>query len=103
MGIYQIKNTVDGKIFVGSSKNLPGKINSHKFQLDAGSHMIRELQKDYAEYGEDKFTFEIMDSLEPKPDPKYDYTDDLKVLEEMWLEKLQPYESNGYNKKPKRF
>jgi len=27
------------------------------------------------------------------------YTDDLKMLEEMWIEKLQPFDENGYNKR----
>ena len=47
MGIYQIKNLVNGKIFIGSAKNLPGKLNSVKFQLENGSHMNSELQKDF--------------------------------------------------------
>ena len=36
MGIYQIRNLVNGKIFVGRSKELAGKFNSSKFQLKAG-------------------------------------------------------------------
>ena len=34
MGILQIKNLSNGKILITSSKNLPGKLNSIKFQLD---------------------------------------------------------------------
>jgi group I intron endonuclease len=102
MGIYQIKNLVNGKIFIGSSKNLPGKINSNRFQLQMGSHMNKELQKDFVSSGENNFFFGILDYLEPKEDPKYDYTEDLKVLEEMWLEKLQPYAGNGYNIKKRK-
>ena len=99
MGIYQISNLVNGKIFIGSSKNLHGKFNSYKFQLKIGSHMNRELQKDYTHFGEENFSFKVVDYLEPKEDPDYDYTEDLTVLEEMWLEKLQPYDEKGYNKK----
>jgi len=40
-----------------------------------------------------------LDQLEPKEDPAYNYTDDLTVLLELWLEKLQPFEDRGYNKK----
>lgn len=99
MGIYQIKNMVNGKIFIGSSKNLHGKFNSYKLQLKLGSHVNRELQKDYTHFGEDKFSFEVVDNLEPKEDPNYDYTEDLAVLEEMWIEKLQPHDEKGYNKR----
>lgn len=97
MGIYQIRNLVTGKILVGSSKNLPAKSNSYIFQLDAGGHMNRELQADYTKFGRDNFVFEILDRLEPKEDISYDYTKDLETLEELWLEKLQPYNDKGYN------
>jgi len=40
-----------------------------------------------------------VDYLEPKDGPDYNYTNDLAVLEDMWLEKLQPYDEKGYNKK----
>lgn len=99
MGIYQIKNLKNGKIFLGSAKDLRGKINSNKFQLKHGSHINKEIQKDFNEIGEEGFSFDILDYLDPKEDLKYDYTGELKILEEMWLEKLQPYNENGYNTK----
>lgn len=102
MGVYQIKNLKNGKIFIGSAKNLPGKINSHKFQLKNRLHNNRSLQKDYNEQGEADFVFEILDNLDPKDDPNADYTKELNLLEEMWLEKLRPYDEKGYNKKKVR-
>jgi hypothetical protein len=103
MGIYQIKNKITGKIFIGNAKNLKGILNSNKFQLKTGRHFNRELQHDFNTFGDDAFDFEILDSLKPKEDPEYDYTDDLITLEDMWLEKLQPYHGKGYNsKKPDR-
>ncbi len=57
MGIYQIKNLTSGKIFLGFAKNLPGKLNSVKFQLEHGSHPNRDLQKDFNESGETKLFF----------------------------------------------
>ena len=98
MGIYQIKNMRNGKLYIGSAKNLQGKINSHKFQLKNGLHRNKEMQREYNEAGEDGFSFEVLDYLKPKEDLKnYDYTEELKILEEMWLEKLQPYDEKGYN------
>ncbi len=98
MGIYQIRNLKNGKLFIGSSKNLPGKINSHKFQLKNGLHNNKMLQKDFTELGEGSFAFEILDYLTPRDTPGTDYTKELKILEEMWLEKLQPFKEKGYNK-----
>jgi len=99
MGVYRIKNLVNAKIFIGSSKNLPGRINRHKFQLKFGGEDIIELAEDYKLYGEDNFSYEIIDQLKPKDEIGYNYTEDLAVLEELWKEKLQPYGDQGYNKK----
>ena len=98
MGVYQIKNLVNGKILIGNSKNLTGKFNSYKFQLNSGTHMNSELQADYKKYGENNFSFEILDQIEPKEDLTFDFTNDLAVLEELWIEKLQPFGEKGYNK-----
>lgn len=99
MGIYIIKNSVNGKILIGRSKNLPGKLNSIRFQLAHGSYVVEEVQKDYNNYGNNTFNFDTLDLLEPKTDGDTDYDGELKILEEMWLEKLQPYGEKGYNKK----
>ena len=97
MGIYQIKNLANNKIFLGSAKNLLGKINGQKFQLNLGSHPNEELQKDYTEIGEANFLFDVLDYLEPKEDNDYDYTEDLEILREMWIEKLATKKPSGYN------
>ncbi len=99
MGIYQIKNMENGKIFIGIAKDLRGKINSNKFQLKNNSHFNKEMQNDFNQIGEEKFSFEILDYLKPKEelDLNYNYTEELKILEDMWLEKLQPYNEKGYN------
>lgn len=99
MGIYQIRNINNGKIFIGFTKNLNAVFNSIRLQLKTGTFVNRELQMDFNEIGETQFAFEIVDRLEPKEDPQYDYTDDLKTLEVMWLEKIQPFGNNGYHKK----
>ena len=63
MGIYQLRNTVNGKIFIGSSKNLKAKENSFQFQTKLGAHVSSELQNDYNTIGADKFLFVILDQL----------------------------------------
>jgi group I intron endonuclease len=99
MGIYQIKNKKNDKLYIGSAKDLPGIINRDKFQLKHGLHLNKEMQNDFNEVGEEGFSFDILDYLKPKDDWNYDYTEELKTLEEMWLEKLQPYYEKGYNPK----
>ncbi|TCL62408.1 hypothetical protein EDC14_102527 [Hydrogenispora ethanolica] len=99
MGIYQIQNQVNGKRFIAASPNLPGSFNSARFQLKQHCFLRnRELQQDWDRYGPENFTFEVIDELKPVDDPLHDYKEDLKALEELWLEKLQPYGERGYHK-----
>ncbi|MEJ2616218.1 MAG: GIY-YIG nuclease family protein [Ignavibacteriaceae bacterium] len=51
MGIFQIRNIANGKIFIGNSSNIEGKLNSIKFQLEMGSYINKELQMDFKQFG----------------------------------------------------
>lgn len=102
MGVYQIRNTVNGKLLIGTSVNLPAILNRHRTALRMGSHQNRELQKDWAEFGPEAFEFEVLDTLTPPARPDYKPSDDLRALEELWLDKLSPFGERGYNPEPKR-
>ena len=95
-GIYQVRNTANGKMLLGSSLNLKGPLNRHKFMLKIGSHTNKTLQKDWNELGADIFVFEILEEVKMKDDPNFNLQDELTLLEMIWLEKLQPVET-GYN------
>ena len=97
MGVFQIRNIVNGKIFIGSSMNLDGIFNRHRFGLANGVHVNKELQKDWND-GQENFAFEILEQLKPYDDPLHNYTEELQIMEELWMEKLQPYQEKGYNK-----
>ncbi len=87
-GVYQVRNTATGRLLVGASKNLPGMLNRVRFELDGGMHRDAELQADWNELGPDAFTFEALDQLKLDDDSTDDVTEDLRVLHQMWLEKL---------------
>lgn len=101
MGVFQIRNIVNDKVLIGVSLNLPGILNRHKFQLRMGKHGNMGLQAEWNEFGSENFAFEIIDELQPREAPGYDYREDLAYLEELWLEKLEPYGDRGYNEKKK--
>jgi len=107
MGVYQIKNTVNGKILLGSSMYLDSIWNRHTFQLKMGSHMNKGLQQDWNQHGEDAFQFEVLEQLKPSTETFMDeaelkeYESEIKVLEELWVEKLQPYGDQGYLSVPR--
>jgi len=97
MGIYQIKNRVNGKIYLGSSKNLEGTRNSRLFTLKMGKAVFSQsLQKDLDEFGADSFEYSVLDILD-KPELGDNIDRLLAALELHWLEKLQPFEERGYN------
>lgn len=96
-GVYQVKNIANGKVLLGSSLNLEGPLNRHKFMLKIGSHTNKELQKEWNEFGPDKFVFEILEVVKVKDDPNFNLKDELTLLEQIWLEELQPFGDRGYN------
>jgi group I intron endonuclease len=97
-GVFQVKNTVNGKVLLGSSLNLEGPLSGHKFMLTIGRHRNEALQKDWNEYGPDKFVFEILEVVKVKDDPSFNLSEELTLLEQIWLEKLRPFGERGYNK-----
>jgi len=101
MGVYQILNLANEKVLVGSTFNLDGILNRHKFELKMGGHKNKGLQKDWNELGSENFAFEILEELFPRENPDYNYQEDLECLEDLWLEKLTPYDNKGYNERKK--
>jgi len=101
MGVFRVRNTINGKAFVGSSVDLPSILNRHLAQLRLHAHTNRALQQDWDDLGADAFVFEVVDTLSPSEDATYDPRGDLRTLEALWLERLSPYGDQGYNARPK--
>jgi group I intron endonuclease len=101
-GIFQIKNSKTGKILLGSSTNLHGPLNKHRFILSIGRHDNAALQSDWNQFGPDAFSFEILEIVKPSDEPSFCLEDELTLLEQIWLEKLQPFGERGYNQGPIR-
>ena len=59
-GIYSIKNTINGKIYIGSSKEVNERLSTHKRELLLNKHVNEHLQSAYNKYGEDAFKFEVV-------------------------------------------
>lgn len=101
MGVYCIRNTLNGKCLVASSRNIRARFNRHRMDLKTNSDRNEALQCDWNACGAEAFEFEILDLLDPADDPGYDPSEDLEVLEMLWFEKLTPFGDKGYNKPPK--
>jgi predicted GIY-YIG superfamily endonuclease len=89
MGIYGIRNSRDNKIFVGKASDLPARINRHKAELKFGSHRNRQLQEMWNSYGGSSFEFEILEVLDQEENVKANHDEELRVLAEMWIQKLE--------------
>lgn len=99
-GVFQVKNTINDKVLLGSSLNLEGVLNGHQFMLTIGSHRNKALQHDWNEFGPDKFIFEILEVVRVRDEPNFKLSDELTLLEQIWLEELQPFGERGYNTGP---
>lgn len=56
-GVYTICCAVAGKLYVGISTDMYGRMRNHKAKLRSGKHICAPLQEDFLKYGEDAFAF----------------------------------------------
>lgn len=88
-GIYVIRNKSNGKIYIGSSKNIRSRVNSHYSALRRGAHCNRHLQGAWDQYGENNFEDKILERCE---------TDKLLEREQHWIKVLNVTDQSiGYN------
>jgi len=99
MGVFCVRNTATGQVLIGSSVDLPGILNRHRWQLEMGMHSNRQLQNDWNTLGPAAFTFEVLDTLSIPKEPGYQPADDLQELLGLWMDKLLPYDERGYHAK----
>jgi group I intron endonuclease len=64
-GIYRIRNLINNKIYIGSSKDLEDRWNDHKRDLNYNTHHCDHLQNAWNKYGEKNFVFEIINECSP--------------------------------------
>lgn len=57
-GVYLIRNTSSGKVYVGSAKRFNFRWNTHRSFLRKGAHHSPHLQAAWNKYGETSFVFE---------------------------------------------
>jgi len=94
MGIVSIKCLQNGRMWLGAAHNPESTLKRHRFELSLGTSWHKDLQKDWNEYGEKEFSFEIVDTV--KPDPEKDKAEELAELEALWREKLAAELLNEY-------
>lgn len=63
--VYRIRNTINNKVYIGSTIDFGRRKNEHLSQLDNGVHINTYLQRAYKKHGKDAFVFDVIEhSLE---------------------------------------
>lgn len=92
MYIYKITNLINNKIYIGKweGRNPIQRWNQHRYGLKRNSHRNSYLQNSWNVYGEENFTFEVVDQANSK--------DELSKLEIEWMVRLDTINrEHGYN------
>lgn len=100
MGVFQIKNHVNGKVYLAASTNLEGTMERDRRWLELGGHMNKTLQADWKRCGPAAFTIDVLDTVEPSDVPR-DYREELALMLDLWKESLQPWGEGGYLPMPR--
>ncbi|MGC4048555.1 MAG: GIY-YIG nuclease family protein [Paludibaculum sp.] len=87
MGIFAVRCSVSGQVWVGSTRNLNAAKNSHWFALNHGSHRERSLQESWNANGSEAFTYEVLEKLDEDVLPMA-VADLLKERRGVWVEEL---------------
>lgn len=80
-GIYQIKNTINNKIYIGSAKNIRIRKNKHFSDLLKNKHHCIKLQNSFNKHGVNNFEFSLLANCPEEY---------LIKLEQWFLDNLQP-------------
>lgn len=85
-GIYIIRNTVNGKVYIGQSRRISNREYCHFRALEKGTHHNKHLQRSYNTYGRDAFVFEVVEWC------------DISELDEREKYYIKKYDSMNINK-----
>mgnify|MGYP000949948760 CR=1 FL=1 len=61
IGVYQIRNIVNSKLYIGSAISIKKRWQEHVRALNKGQHYNKKLQRAWNKYGANLFKFEIIE------------------------------------------
>lgn len=88
-GIYQIKNLINNKIYIGQSTNILSRWNSHKSNYNSHMESSPLLYAAFNKYGVENFEFTILEEIENR--------ELLNEKETYYIQTLNTLAPNGYN------
>jgi group I intron endonuclease len=90
-GIYQIQNLINGKVYIGSAKDLNKRKKRYFLNLKKNIHENKKLQNAFNKYGENVFEFSIIEQVD---------INNLIKTEQFYIN-FYDCVKNGYNIAPK--
>lgn len=89
--IYLIKNLINNKVYIGSTKDVKSRKANHFSQLNSNTHKNLHLQRSFNKYGRNNFSFHILEYLNSE--------NDLYKKEAIWINNFNSLNYKfGYNK-----
>lgn len=88
IGIYLITCLDNNRFYVGRALSISTRWNEHRRELRHNKHINKELQEDWNRYGEDSFSFEIVEEGNKK---------DYKYRELFWIDNFKVLGFDLYN------
>lgn len=88
MGIYAVRCTASGEVWLGRSRNVEGTLNRVQFELRQGAPRNVRLRQTWAQHGVGAFSFEVLDRVKQRDDPLFDYEAELDTLLQLWQAEL---------------
>lgn len=88
MGVFQVKNISNDKLFIDNSVDVISKWNRHKTELRFGNHKNYDLQNDWNLNGEDNFVFEILLELKQDDTKEVNYPKELKLRQQKIINEM---------------
>ncbi len=89
-GVYAIRNTTTGQVYVGATQNTVVRWSMHRADLKRGTHRNLMLQQDWAALGPEAFKFEMLEAVDGDRSA-------LQDAEQRWLEQLRDVAYNQRN------
>jgi hypothetical protein len=87
VGAYAVRCTANGRVWVGTSRNLEATRNGVWFCLRTGSYIDKSLQAEWNAHGEPAFQYEILETLDGDLHPLA-VNDMLKERSTHWMTQL---------------
>lgn len=84
MGIFAIRNAINGKMLIDSSTHVHATLNRHRTELRFGTHRNTTLLGDWRTYGEANFVFAVWAQIDERAEPDFDYHAELERLLATW-------------------